>query len=78
MWTETDVRGGNAGGWEITYVIQGRFCKNMLRIPICVANGIANGDLVEEVGGVCYVFIQHWISYRRLYCMYLILYKQNI
>jgi len=50
----------------------------MLRIPICVANGIANGDLVEEVGGVCYVFIQHWISYRRLYCMYLILYKQNI
>jgi len=56
-------------------VIQGRFCKNMLQIPICAANGTANGHLVKEVGGVCYVCIQHWISHHRLYCMYLILYK---
>jgi len=27
----------------------GKFCKNMLRIPIRAANGTANRNLVEEV-----------------------------
>jgi hypothetical protein len=66
MGVETDVWCGIWGlweGWKEISIIQGRFCKKILRIPRFAANGVAELELGRDSrrGKVLCVAVKYWL-----------------